>query len=343
MTNNKIAKTLVENAVRHGIREIREDPRRSIRKLVDLGSHFSNGRFQQSFFEMSEKMLSEPDSEYYDLVSNVANGVDETALETFGVNLAYNGWTCGAKTIRQKQTELGCPIPWAVFLNYGRECAAGVDIESVVLQCADLGICTFMVFAGTAGDTEYLLTAVSRFRDCAFFIFSDSPAVSAVLAQYDGKMDNVMAVIRCGQSDFDVNIKLLREKKRLFAVSAEYGGDSEDQIISGRMTEELMKYDFDFLFLAAAPGCSPETKEKVYRYVTRSRKEQEYPVFLVELMRDYDFISRVISDEKCMLGIRSDGTVFGGENSEDMSVKDMPVETVLQRMAHGADSGERRA
>ena len=49
--NEKIARILVETAVRKTIRDIQQDPRRSMRNLMDMALNFAGGRFQQRFFE----------------------------------------------------------------------------------------------------------------------------------------------------------------------------------------------------------------------------------------------------------------------------------------------------
>ena len=47
MKPNNITRAIVDATVDRSLREIEEDPRRSIRKLTDLGRQFSKGRFLQ--------------------------------------------------------------------------------------------------------------------------------------------------------------------------------------------------------------------------------------------------------------------------------------------------------
>ena len=90
---------MIETAVKHGFREMREDPERSLRQLADLGKQFSKNRFQEDIFSVIQEALSNEDSAYYSMIENALNNFDETALETFGTNVGYNAWTCGARNL----------------------------------------------------------------------------------------------------------------------------------------------------------------------------------------------------------------------------------------------------
>lgn len=114
MIKQDLARVAIELAVKRGIEDIRTDHKRSIRRLVDLGDHFANGRFHKYFFKAIQTMLEDEDSAYYHLVSQVVDRVDAQTISTIGINVGYNSWTLGAKTIRANEAELGFNIPWAI-------------------------------------------------------------------------------------------------------------------------------------------------------------------------------------------------------------------------------------
>lgn len=47
---NNISRILIETTVRQTLKGLNEDPKRSIRNLVDMALYFSEGRFQRHFF-----------------------------------------------------------------------------------------------------------------------------------------------------------------------------------------------------------------------------------------------------------------------------------------------------
>ena len=50
MTKNDITRGLIDFAVSQCLKNIKEDPYRSIRRLADLGRQFAKGRFQEELF-----------------------------------------------------------------------------------------------------------------------------------------------------------------------------------------------------------------------------------------------------------------------------------------------------
>lgn len=117
---NSISRILIETTVRQTLKGLRENPRRSIRNLVDMALHFSQGRFQNRFFETSRTMLEHEDSAYYALVEDAANHIDIEHLVKLGMNLGYNSCTWGAQRIRTNEAQLGFNIPWTVFFHMER-------------------------------------------------------------------------------------------------------------------------------------------------------------------------------------------------------------------------------
>lgn len=102
---------MAESIVRRSFFEIKKDPKRAIRKLVDIGQETAGGRLQQKFMAMAQQLLKKDDSPYYLLIQNTIKQVDEERLLTFGMNLGWNSFTQGAKQIRSNEEKLGFNIP----------------------------------------------------------------------------------------------------------------------------------------------------------------------------------------------------------------------------------------
>ena len=47
---NSLSRILIETTVRQTLKGLQEDPKRSVRNLVDMALQFSEGRFQNRFF-----------------------------------------------------------------------------------------------------------------------------------------------------------------------------------------------------------------------------------------------------------------------------------------------------
>lgn len=58
---NSMSRILIETTVRQTLKGLKENPKRSIRNLVDMALHFSEGRFQSHFFQTARTMLEHED------------------------------------------------------------------------------------------------------------------------------------------------------------------------------------------------------------------------------------------------------------------------------------------
>ena len=106
--DDSMSRVLIQTYVQSKLKELKRSPERSIRNLVDMALHFSNGRFQKHFFETVQNMLHNQQSAYFPLVQNLMRSVSEERLMSFGMNLGYNSFTAGVKN-RLRLFSSPCP------------------------------------------------------------------------------------------------------------------------------------------------------------------------------------------------------------------------------------------
>ena len=123
----EIRRAIIRSAIERGIQEIRSDPQRGVRKLVDLGTHFSRGRFQKRIFREMQDELVNPNTAYYALVTNLVNRVRAEHIERLGIDIGFNSWTHGAAMIRENEQKKGYNIPWCLVLNQTQEIQYDLD------------------------------------------------------------------------------------------------------------------------------------------------------------------------------------------------------------------------
>ena len=110
---------LVEGVIDRSLRAIQDDPRRGLRKLVDMGADCATGRLQKRFLRMAQDMLENEDSPYYDMVVSAVEAVDHHKIKTFGINFGWNCLTVGAGQIRDYEKAHGHNVPWELTLHIG--------------------------------------------------------------------------------------------------------------------------------------------------------------------------------------------------------------------------------
>lgn len=49
------SRIIIETIVKKALRDIKDSPERSIRNLVDMALHFSDGRFQRNFLKLRKQ------------------------------------------------------------------------------------------------------------------------------------------------------------------------------------------------------------------------------------------------------------------------------------------------
>ena len=110
MNSQDITHALIDTTVARAMVEMDADPKRSVRKLCDLGRQFSRGRFQNQIFAIFQDLLRNDESPYYQAIDFLLRSNDPEALRQFGINIGYNSFTYGAQILRQKQKELSFAV-----------------------------------------------------------------------------------------------------------------------------------------------------------------------------------------------------------------------------------------
>lgn len=312
MQINKINYMMIKIAIEKGIRDIKENPKRGIRNLVDLGQMFSNGEFQKSFFELAQKELTNENSNYYKLVKNIFNTTENGLLMNFGMNLIYNSWVQGASFIREREAAYGFNIPWTIFIEPKQnQYLAAAEIEKIINQGKELGIyCYIFKLDPHIPDLASFFRLLDKEKECAFFLLIDPVMVTDYFIDYILKIKTCLVAINIDDED-DAQIKksaqALTQSKCFSAGYTMTLSDPED--ISQSLAKSLA-LELPFVIIM-------DDKEKYYsakhNYVIDKvhsyRKELSMPVFPIHMWNDIALIDRNISNEACLMSLEGDGSV----------------------------------
>ncbi len=339
MDNQPVIKAAIRNVVSKGIRDIRRDPNRSIRRLVDLGIQFGRGRYQQTFFTDAQSALKKKQSAYYELVTSLIRNVEPKTLETLGFNVGYMSWTQGAKTIRAYEKEHGINVPWTILLDLNSPTPHPLEMSRLVDEGEKMGIYTYFLFVGTqTADFDALLSAAEAHGNSAFFLFSADEETNQILTRSDALIRNTLLVPRGSQAKLPAAGALLSEKKRMFGLNCEYNEVNAEEYLSEAFLQSVVREGYPFLFLLPAPGCDPAVCAHVYDQIVEIRSRGRYPLFPVELINDVQQVDHIISNESCMLVLSSDGSLVypantGTERFGILSLATL-IEQAMPRVRH---------
>ena len=300
--------TLIETTIRNAIKQIKDDPERNIRNLLDMALTFSNGRFQHHFFKSAQKLLQNPNSCYYKLIPDLVNNIDAERIITFGINVGYNSCTLGAKKIREIEAISSFNIPWSLSLKLsGNYYVKNThSIHSLISQGRDLGIYTWMIHS--IDHPFYLLELARTFPECAFPIFCISEDITPALLDEADDIYNLMFVIEyCDEAEN--SCALLRSRKFLYSISYPYKEDNMEYIINDEIFHDTENLHSAFTLLYSETHSFTEPSP-AYQHIVQTRDSQVYKTVPFDIIHDNYLIDSIISEQPCSLFFTQEGNCY---------------------------------
>lgn len=299
-----IKRVATEAIIKRYIKDIKSSPKRSIRNLVDFGLSAAKGKFKDSFLTAAQKMLENENSKYYDLVVDNLNNVDNETLVTFGMNVAYNGCTKGAATIRELEAKYNINIPWSVFLKISHNKFEEYEDKylDVIKEGETLGIYTWFVFVDKLTPEE--LSLAKSNENCAFVYFISNQDINDDLLSELCNLHNVMISIEYIE-DENKNFRIMRENKLMYSMHTTYDSDIKDDII----LDEIDELQPIFTIFFPSESASEEICENNYNFIIEAKNSQKYQTVLWEAFRDTSKIDEQLSGDAVRAIFDESGTL----------------------------------
>ncbi len=303
MERTALNRTLIEAVVTRSLNEIERDPRRGIRKMVDLGAHLAIGRSQRRFLSLIRQLLNDESTPYYELIERLIRTTRRGNLKRFGIDLGYNSWTLGAAAIRRRELRHRHNIPWIITCLIGGSDGPGSgELLSLVEQGRAMGIYCYGLVFRTAAELSACSEVFHRFPDCAFFLFLAPELLNNTTAEQVAECDNLMLFIKAEPGLWPRAAARLSEQGTLHALYLPYTSAEEaEQALTGRLCDELAEHDGCILCLAAGSDLSPQTDRAVRDLVYAFRQTPTAPILAVDYITDCLAIDEIISEDFCLL------------------------------------------
>lgn len=313
MKPNEITRAIIDATIDRGLREIEEDPQRSIRKLTDMGRQFSKGRFLQEIYAIFQELLRNDDSPYYPAIEHLLRHTDRKCLKDFGINLGYNSLTYGGKIIRGIEAKKPFQIPWALILRIDPTLPGGIspaEIEHCIRQGRPMGIYTYVIrCSGSLSCLEDLVQLLRTYKDCAFIVtLPDQELTPAQLALLK-PCTNSMCLFPALTASCMPNCKNMQRQRSWYGTYDYYSDLDSRQWMAGERTHEFTEYESSFVILIARDDCTPDCRQRVGRFVKDTRLQPTYPFILFDLYEDALQIDHIMSSEACFFEILENGDI----------------------------------
>lgn len=307
----KVVRAMIESTLNLVLKRAKSDPKRSIRNTLELAFNNSRGRFQRSLFEGAQRMLKNENSAYYILAERAISEIDHNIIKKFGINLGYNGCTCGAERIRFNEEKLGFNIPWSFYISVQRDDEELCNmVREIVSQGMKLGVYVYFIF-GDASMSENIREIYRKFDECAFVALCSTKCINEDLLKHFDGINNVMISVNSDdKQQITASCDIMRANKRLYCIHEFYNNDNAADLF----TEDKLKLydDVEAPFVCMIPSndCNAEIRNSVKQQVFDIRFGQQYPFFAMDFATDMAQIDHVISDDTCWVLFNSDGEVI---------------------------------
>lgn len=296
MTKSDVTRGLIDFAVSQCLKNMKNNPRRSLRRLNDLGLQASKGRFQSELFSLFQRMLNNEESPYYEMLDRILSTTDTAFLKTFGINLGYNAWTLGAAQLRSSSADGSLPLSWLVQLKP----AASIEaLSSQVLSERSSGKFAFSASLpeNGIGTGTALFSMIRHFHDCDFLLQPGRTGVVLSPEQLEeaARCTNLLFVLPFGSAECRRLAEELLALKRTFIVTYPYGEEDLDTFLSPGHIETLLSWGSPLLSFVPSPSCSMQTRRAVDEAILDARMHQRFPALLIHWQEDIDRISAILS------------------------------------------------
>ena len=314
---HKVMRGTVGVIINKAIRDIRSDPKRSIRNLADLGDNFSTSETQKRFFSIARGVLKNPDNPYNKLIVDMIENVTPESVRTMSLNFGYTALIYGANTIRQREAALGRYIPWLLVFDFSTAQGAALGIErasALIAQAVSLGIYTFVFQINFYGEAlESLLKLCASYPECAFFAAVSAGVLLGPMQKQVMKTPNLVILVDAADSAAeetrDRAFHVLRCARCFYGFYAYYTEESVQWLMSDEFTQKMIQNGCLIGGYVNADPSAENLENQVYRFVCAKRGRKGAPLFALDFYRDISYIGNAISSGE-FLRVGNDGRLL---------------------------------
>ncbi len=315
---NPITRAIIDSTVDRGLREIDEDPKRSVRKLTDLGRLFTKGRFTDEIYALVQDLLHNDDSPYYTAIERLLRHTSKQNLKTFGINIGYNGLNIGGKIDRSTAGSRAYRTPWLISIRVNPSIPNSMsvsEVENVIGQAKPLGIYCFAIrLEGSLLSLNSLLDVINKYKDCAFFFIIPDQKLTPIHLENIQNCHSALFLIHTESPFAAANAEALRRQKSFFGAYSFYDDQSAASWLTGKRIKEFLPYEVPVAVLLADDTCSAKNQMRIAKYCRTSRMHPEYPLLIFDSIGDICAIDRMRSEQDygCYFEILETGDVRTG-------------------------------
>ena len=210
---HKAGRVAVGKAADVVIKNLDKDREKEILKLVDFMEKYMDGEKLDVDFDSVRKKIKDKDSALNKYINKALDEIDPGVLKTMVLNLGFEAFLNGTKTIRKMSEKYNCNVPWLILMDptsacnlhctgcwaaeYGNRLNLTFDeMDSVVTQGKELGIYLYMFTGGEPLVRKSdIIKLCEKHNDCAFLSFTNGTLVDEAFCQEMKRVGNLYLAI----------------------------------------------------------------------------------------------------------------------------------------------------
>lgn len=260
-------------AVDVALREVRKNREEGVVKLVDLMEKYMSDEKLDVNYDTARSMIRDKDGTLNKYINRIIDEIDPHVLKTTALNLGYEAFFYGTKTIRRMREVHQCNIPWLILMDptsacnlhctgcwaaeYGNRLNLTFDeLDNVITQGKELGIYFYMFTGGEPLVRKAdIIKLCEKHNDCAFLAYTNGTLVDEAFCQQMQKVGNLYLAIslegfaevndlRRGNGVFGkvMNaMKLLKQYGLIFGTSICYTSKNIETVTSDEFVDLLVE------------------------------------------------------------------------------------------------------
>lgn len=273
-------------------------------KIIDLMQKYMNGEKLDLDYERAKAVVCDKNSALHDYIDRLIRETDSHVLKTTALNLGFEAFFYGTKTIRRMREAHQCNIPWLILMDPTSACnlhctgcwAAEYgnrlnltfeEMDNVMKQGKKLGIYFYMFTGGEPLVRKAdIIRLCEKHHDCAFLAFTNGTLVDETFCKEMKRVGNLYLAIslegfenvndlRRGNGVYSKVIKameLLKENGLIFGTSICYTSKNIETVTSDEFVDLMVRsgcrYALYFHYMPvgtdAAVDLLPSVEQRIY-------------------------------------------------------------------------------
>lgn len=332
---NSIQRKAIAMLIDQAMSKVSKNREDALLKIVDIAEKFWNNDYPQELFKKVRSEIRNPESKWMNIVNYLLDEINPNVAKSTILNLGYEAFFKGTKTIRKNREIHGCNIPWLILFDptsacnmHCAGCWAGTygnkhnlsfeDMDKIVTEGKELGTYLYLLTGGEPlVRKDDLLRLAEKHYDAQFAVFTNSTLINddfcrkvtevgniAFLVSIEGSPDTNDA--RRGSGHYDAvmsAMELMKKHGIIFGTSICYTKDNIEAVTSDSFLTMLsgMGAKFGFYFHYMPVG---------NKAVTELLPTPEQRKYMIERIR-------YIRSDKCNIpffpmDFQNDGEYVGG-------------------------------